>query len=77
MEPDEPQGSGLIRLAMELVVAELRRNPEGLRNVDLGYRTGLFLPVTNHPGYITWTILRYLIEQGKVSKDGQLYRLIG
>ncbi len=77
MEADEPQGAVLMRAAVELVIAELRRNPEGLRNVDVGHRTGLFLPVTNHPGYITWSILRYLTEQGKVAKHRQLYKLVG
>jgi hypothetical protein len=72
---DEPEGYKLIQAAVEMVVGELRRHPEGLRNVEVGTSTGLFLPVTNHPGYITWTILRYLIEQKRVEKHGRIYRL--
>jgi hypothetical protein len=72
---DQPEGYKLIQSALEIVVDELRRHPEGLRNVEVGTSTGLFLPVTNHPGYITWTILRYLVEQKRVVKHGPIYRL--
>jgi hypothetical protein len=76
MSGEEPEGYRLIQTAIEIVVGELRRHPEGLRNVDLGIATGLNLPVVNHPGYITWTILRYLIEQGRVEKHGRIYQLV-
>jgi hypothetical protein len=76
MNSEEPEGYKLIQKAVEMVIGELRRHPEGLRNVDLGIATGLNLPVANHPGYITWTILRYLIEQKRVAKHGWIYQLV-
>jgi hypothetical protein len=76
MNAQEPEGYNLIRSAVDMVVSELRRHPEGLRNVDVGIATGLNLPVANHPGYITWTILRYLIEQKRVEKHGRVYQLV-
>lgn len=75
MSNDEPVGYRLVQTAVELVIGELRRHPEGLRNVEIGISTGLFLPVASHPGYITWTILRYLMEQKRVEKQGRIYRL--
>jgi hypothetical protein len=70
-----PPGHKLIESAIEMVIDELRRHPDGLRNVEVGELTGLFLLVANHPGYITWTILRYLVEQKRVEKRGRIYRL--
>jgi hypothetical protein len=75
MTDEVTPGNKLVNTAIEMVIGELRRHPDGLRNVEVGELTGLFLPVANHPGYITWTILRYLVEQNRVEKRGRLYRL--
>ena len=71
----EPLGATLMRSAIRIVLDELRAHPSGIRNVDIANATGLYLPVKSHPGYISYTILMYLVEQGSVEKRGQLYRL--
>jgi hypothetical protein len=74
--PTESGGARLIADAVDLVRSELARHPEGMRNVDVATATGLNLPISTQPGYITWTILRYLVESGEVTKIGPLYHLV-
>ena len=68
-------GETLISEATALVVSALRERPEGLTNAEVDERTGLNLPIPTNRGYITWTILQHLVQQGQVRKEGKIYRL--
>ncbi len=68
-------GTSIVDAAIQLVIENLRAHPDGIRNVDLAETTGLDLPVKAQQHYITYTILMYLVEQGRVEKHGYLYRL--
>jgi hypothetical protein len=65
------RGADIISAAKELVLAELRSHPEGLTNVEVGRKTGLHLDIEKQTGYIQWTILQHLIEEGRVRKQGR------
>ena len=68
-------GTVIVDSAISLILEELRAHPEGIRNIDIANATGLDLPVKAQQHYITYTILLYLVEQGRVEKHGRLYRL--
>jgi hypothetical protein len=68
-------GEHLLQVAIEMVVRELRAHPGGLSNAEIGHRTGLFLEVPDHSGYISWTILQHLVHTGRAVKDREIYRL--
>lgn len=61
--------------AQRFVLDVLALHPEGLTNSTIGALTGLNLAVKQHPGYVTYTILQYLVDQGMVVKDDRVYRL--
>ena len=68
-------GEGLIAAAQELVLDALRSAPAGLTNAEVGMRTGLNLPIRAQNGYVTWTILQYLLQNDRVEKTEGRYRL--
>lgn len=68
-------GEEILAAAQDLVLNALQRAPDGLTNAEVQDKTGLYLEVPNHTGYISWTILNHLVLAGMVVKDGRLYRL--
>ena len=72
--PDR-RGERIIEAAVGEVLRELSQHPKGMRNVELAQATGLDLPVRAQKHYISYTILMYLVEQGRVLKEGRVYRL--
>ena len=74
---NQPVGTHLMQAAIALVVDVLREHPEGITNRDIGIATGLNLAIAKQQGYITWTILQYLLESGVVTKDGRIWKLVG
>lgn len=66
-------GADLIVAAQQLVLDALKSNREGLTNSEVDERTNLNLPISKQRGYITWTILQYLLETGRVTKEGRRY----
>jgi hypothetical protein len=75
--PEEapPTGVYLMLAAQRLVLDVLAQHPEGLTNSGVGAITGLNLPVRQQSGYVTWTILQFLVERGNVVKKERVYRL--
>ena len=71
-----PAGAYLTEAALTLVIDVLEAHPEGMSNRDVGLATGLNLAISKQEGYITWTILQFLLETGRVAKEGALWRLI-
>jgi hypothetical protein len=69
------RGEQLIAEAAELVISALRANADGLTNSEVDDATGLNLPISRRRGYVTWTILQHLVEQGRVRKEGRLYKI--
>lgn len=72
----EVLGKSLIEASTELVREVLKGSPDGLSNQEVGERTGLWLDIPEQRGWISWTILRRLMETGEVTKDGPNYRLV-
>ena len=70
-------GEMLIAAAQELVLDALRSAPTGLTNAEVGVKTGLNLPIRNQNGYISWTILQYLLQNDRIEKVEGRYRLKG
>lgn len=68
-------GTECLAKAIDLVLAVLRDHPTGLTNSEVGEATGLNPDISVQHGYVTWSLLRYLVEQGRVVKDGRIYRL--
>lgn len=68
-------GTYLVRAMESLILDLLAQHPEGLTNTRVGLLTGLNPPISHQSGYVTWTILTYLVETGQVVKDGHCYRL--
>jgi hypothetical protein len=68
-------GKEILEAAKKLVMEELARSPDGLRNRGEIERTGLYLDVPAQKGYITWTILQYLVQEGRVEKHGGVFTL--
>ncbi len=68
-------GEQILAAAQDLVLDALRGAPDGLTNAEVQDKTGLYLEVPNHTGYISWTILNHLVLTGQVVKDGRHYRL--
>lgn len=76
IEPTSPPAGWYLMLAAQrLVLDVLALHPEGLTNTTIGAITGLNLPVKQHPGYVSHTILQYLVDHGRVVKDDRVYRL--
>jgi hypothetical protein len=69
-------GTYLIDAAMKLILDLLSENPDGLTNTQVGLVTGLNPVIRKQNGYVTWTLLTYLVEQGRVLKVGKVYRLL-
>lgn len=69
-------GPELIHAAQQLVLDALRSNADGLTNAEVDERTVLNLPIQNQRGYITWTILQYLVQSGTVVKEGRRYKVV-
>ena len=75
MTPREKAQAGLERLK-EAVVALLAEHEDGLSNAEVERRLGLESErAGGHRGYLSWSILSLLIEDGKIIKDGRKYRL--
>jgi hypothetical protein len=70
-------GTYLIGAAEQLVLDVLSEHPEGLTNSRVGELTGLNPVIKTQNGYVTWTLLRHLIDKGRVEKNGELYKLSG
>ena len=70
------EGSDIVQAAIDLVRRELRRAPSGLTNAEVAERTGISLQISKHNGYLTWTILQHLVENGEALKSDRLYRLV-
>ena len=70
-----PAGTYLIQAAVNLVIDVLDAHPEGMSNQDVGQATGLNLAISKQGGYITWTILQFLLETGRAVKEGPLWKL--
>lgn len=66
------RGPELIEETQRLVISALEGAPEGLTNAELDEAVQLNLPIPSHRGYITWTILQYLIQCGKVERIGEI-----
>jgi hypothetical protein len=69
-------GAYLIEAAVQIVLDALAANPAGLTNVEVAMTTGLDLHISNQNGYISWTILQWLVESGRVKKGGRTYTLV-
>ena len=67
-------GNEIMESAIDLVIDALRSSQDGLTNTEVIDKTGLYLSVPDHSGYITWTILMHLVQKGRVVKNGKLYR---
>ena len=60
----------------DAVLILLDANPEGLRNVDIAEYLGLHSSDANggHQDWLTWNILKGLVDQGEIKKDNTLYK---
>lgn len=59
----------------DAVLLLLVDNPQGLRNVDIAESLGLHSGVDGHQkDWLTWYLLKGLIDQGEVTKDGTIYK---
>lgn len=67
-------GTYLIAAAQQLILDVLSLYPDGLTNAEIDEKTGLNLPVKSQHGYITWTLLSYLVQKGLVVKEGKVYK---
>jgi uncharacterized protein len=68
--------SGL-RLLKEAAVEFLSRRPAGATNHDLEQELGLDSHrLGKHRGWLSWSILSLLMNEGKVTYEGKLYRLV-
>jgi hypothetical protein len=70
-------GAEVLAEMERLMTTELARESEGLTNRELAQRTGLWVDIERQRGYITWTILQQLLEQGRVRKARQRYMMAG
>lgn len=68
-------GPDVLKAAKTLVLYALKHAPSGLTNAEVNERTHLNLPIRNHRGYITWTVLQHLIDEEKVRRVGRRYKL--
>jgi hypothetical protein len=59
----------------KIVIESLQKNPEGLTNQEIIEKTGIYLPVEEHKGWISWTILNNLLIEDKIKKVGRKYML--
>jgi len=75
MEDPRLTAAEVLDAATRLVLDEVRSSPGGLTNAEVGSATKLNLPIKAHRGYITWTILTYLVEQGVLERDGKKYKV--
>lgn len=66
-------GEKIMDVAIELVLETLKGAPEGLTNVEVSKKTGLSLPIKNQKNYVTYTVLMFLVEKGKIIKKGAKY----
>lgn len=57
------------------VLLLLDANPQGLRNCDIAESLGLHSDVDGQQkDWLTWHLLKGLIDQGEVTKDGTIYK---
>lgn len=73
-------GQRLMDECKGLVIECLKSHSAGATNQEIAEKTGLYLDVPNHKGYISWTILEHLVSRGVLEKSaegkrGGLYRL--
>jgi IclR helix-turn-helix domain len=68
-------GQDLLERAEQLVLEILATAPEGLTNAEVARATGLDVPVSKQGGYISWTLLRHLIETDRVVRVGRRYKV--
>lgn len=73
--PDDLQvrGEELIRQLSVLIVDTLKKSPHGLTNIEVERAAGLTLPIYRQRGYISWSILEYLLETGQIWREGRNY----
>jgi hypothetical protein len=71
----QPDGAEILASAERLVLDVVRSAPDGLTNAEVGAATGLNPPIRGQRGYITWTILSHLVEQGILERAGRKYRV--
>lgn len=69
-------GDYLIDAAERLILDILESHEDGLTNQEIGELSGLNPWIKTQNGYVTWTILAHLIQNGKVRKDERRYILI-
>ena len=66
------QGNALVEKCKGHVLATMRALPEcapsgpGLRNKDLERAAGLGLNLSQHDGWLCWSLLMVLVDEGKV-----------
>ena len=63
-------GLGLLTAARALILQVLEEHPDGLTNIEVGRRTGLHVEVPKQRGYVQWTLLEDLVQQGLVERVG-------
>ena len=59
-----------------ITLESLQNNPQGLTDKEIIEKTGIYLPVENHKGWISWTLLNNLLMENKIKKVGRKYVLI-
>jgi hypothetical protein len=64
-----------LQLMQDAITALLSEHPEGLTNAQIAHELGLAHYQGHHQGYLSWSIMRLLLNSRKVEKQGRRYCL--
>ncbi len=60
----------------DVILALLRRHPEGLKNVDVAEELGLHSTYGHgNQDYLSWALLGNLLSQGRIVRRGRRYQV--